>query len=97
MTEFVPCWQATGLRLSFDLVNDQEFDSEGFVKLRALTFVILAISLMAPARAQLIAVDVRTIITQAELFQALDNDPFVIAQYSGKPDVGGSACKRASP
>ena len=35
------------------------------MKLRALTFVILAISLIAQARAQLTAVDVQTIITQA--------------------------------
>ena len=89
MPEFVPYWQATGRTDRFGLVNGHEFDSERFVKLRALAFVVLAISLIASAQAQLTAVDVQRIITQATSRASIISPNSVIAVTDREGNVLG--------
>jgi uncharacterized protein GlcG (DUF336 family) len=73
----------------FGLVNEPEFGSERAMKLRALAFSILTISLIAPARAQLTAADVQRIITQATARAAAISPNSVIAVTDREGNVLG--------
>jgi uncharacterized protein GlcG (DUF336 family) len=83
------------------LVNDREFDNERFMKLCALAFFIVAISIITPAQAQLTAVDVQTIITRAttrasaispnSVIAVTDREGFVLGVWNvrgGQPTAG---------